>query len=69
MAGGETNLLRAEGLVSARRRRRRVEGPARPFRDNDVWCIDFKGWFRTRDGARCDPLTITDAYAGMFWPA
>ena len=61
------DLLRAEGLVSARRRRRRVEGPARPFRDvggpNDVWCIDFKGWFRTGDGARCDPLTITDAYS------
>src|SRR5262249_42117672 len=28
---------------------------------NDLWCIDFKGWFRTRDGARCDPLTLTDA--------
>jgi len=24
---------------------------------------DFKGWFRTRDGTRCDPLTITDAYS------
>jgi putative transposase len=24
-------------------------------------CIDFKGWFRTADGQRCDPLTITDA--------
>ena len=30
---------------------------------NDLWCIDFKGWFRTRDGRRCDPLTITDAYS------
>ena len=28
---------------------------------NDLWCIDFKGWFRTADGQRCDPLTITDA--------
>ena len=28
---------------------------------NDLWRIDFKGWFRTADGQRCDPLTITDA--------
>jgi hypothetical protein len=28
---------------------------------NDLWCIDFKGWFRTRDGTRVDPLTLTDA--------
>ncbi|WP_407654543.1 DDE-type integrase/transposase/recombinase [Bradyrhizobium prioriisuperbiae] len=28
---------------------------------NEEWSIDFKGWFRTRDGTRCDPLTITDA--------
>jgi transposase InsO family protein len=28
---------------------------------NDLWCIDFKGWLRTADGQRCDPLTITDA--------
>jgi transposase InsO family protein len=28
-----------------------------------VWCTDFKGHFRTGDGARCDPLTVTDAYS------
>ena len=28
---------------------------------DDLWCIDFKGWFRTGDGARCDPLTLSDA--------
>lgn len=31
---------------------RSAEGP------NDVWCIDFMGWFRTRDGERCNPLTV-----------
>ena len=25
-----------------------------------MWAADFKGWFRTRDGQRCDPLTISD---------
>ncbi len=29
---------------------------------NQVWRVDFKGWFRCGDGTRCDPLTITDAY-------
>ena len=38
---------------------------SRPFAPvrapNDLWCIDFKGWFRTGDGQRCDPLTLSDA--------
>jgi len=28
-----------------------------------VWCADFKGWFRTGDGRRCDPLTIAAAWS------
>ena len=28
---------------------------------NDVWCLDFKGWFRTTNGTRIDPLTVQDA--------
>jgi len=27
---------------------------------NDVWGVDFKGWFRTGDGQRCDPLSLSD---------
>lgn len=61
------DLLRVHGLTEPRRRRRRAKVVRRPFRTatapNDVWCIDFKGWFRTGDGQRCDPLTITDAYS------
>ena len=30
---------------------------------NDVWTIDFKGWWRTIDGQRCEPLTVRDAYS------
>jgi transposase InsO family protein len=39
-----------------------VERPAltRSEKPNEVWTIDFKGWFRTADGQRCDPLTIRD---------
>lgn len=58
-------LLRREGLVIARRKRRRVDPYTAPFaaarEPNRVWCGDFKGWRRTQDGERIDPLTITDA--------
>ena len=59
------DILKREGLVETRRRWRRplaqgeVKAPAR--KPNEEWAIDFKGWFRTRDGTRCDPLTISDA--------
>jgi putative transposase len=29
---------------------------------NDTWSVDFKGWFLTGDGQRCEPLTITDNF-------
>jgi transposase InsO family protein len=32
--------------------------PAR--RPNDVWTVDFKGWFRTGDGTRVEPLIVRD---------
>lgn len=28
---------------------------------NDVWTVDFKGWWKSRDGSRCEPLTVRDA--------
>jgi transposase InsO family protein len=60
-------LLAREGLVLKRRKRRRVEPYAAPFQSatepNRVWCTDFKGWFRTGDGERIDPLTISDAHS------
>jgi len=60
-------LLRRQGLSEPRKRRRRASPSANRLRSavmpNDVWCIDFKGWFRTGDGTRCDPLTVTDAFS------
>jgi transposase InsO family protein len=59
------DLLRRAGLVERRPRRRVALPVTAPFaavaEANDLWCIDFKGWFRTADGVRCDPLTMTDA--------
>ena len=60
-------LLKREGLALARKKRRRTPPYTQPFAaadgPNQVWCADFKGWFRTRDGERIDPLTITDAHS------
>src|SRR4030095_2994555 len=35
----------------------------RATRSNAVWTIDFKGYFHTRDGARCTPLTVRDLFS------
>jgi transposase InsO family protein len=60
-------LLDREGLTIRRRLRRRSPPSSLPFApcaaSNDVWCIDFKGWFRTGEGARCEPLTMSDAHS------
>ena len=57
-------LLDRHGLVARRRRRRRVAPSAVALNPcvaaNDVWGVDFKGWFRTGDGRRCDPLSLSD---------
>ena len=59
------DLLRREGLSQPRRRPRYLVPLTHPLAaaaaPNDVWTADFKGWFRTGDGTRCDPLTILDA--------
>jgi hypothetical protein len=28
-----------------------------------LWCADFKGWWKTLDGQRCEPLTVSDAWS------
>ena len=60
-------LFDREGLTVKRRLRRRSPPSGVPFAPcaaaNDVWCIDFKGWFVTGDGARCEPLTLSDAHS------
>jgi putative transposase len=30
---------------------------------NDLWTVDFKGWWRAEDGERCEPLTVRDAHS------
>jgi transposase InsO family protein len=60
-------VLKREGLVVARKKRWKTPPYSEPLKHADganrVWCADFKGWFRTRDGERIDPLTISDAHS------
>src|SRR5687767_3426585 len=55
-------ILKRQGLVTARRQRRVIAPSGRPLTamtaPNEVWTIDFKGQFRTRDGVWCYPLTV-----------
>ncbi len=60
-------LLKREGLVVGRKKRRKTAPYTEPLAHADgpnrVWCADFKGWFGTGNGERIDPLTISDAYS------
>lgn len=60
-------LLKREGLVKARRRRRwpasaTPTGLEEPQAPNDCWAVDFKGQFIV-DHAYCYPLTTTDMFS------
>lgn len=61
------DLLTREGMVTPRPRGRRklVAGAelVAPLQANDSWSADFKGWFRTGDGVRCEPLTVSDNFS------
>ena len=60
-------VLERAGLVTRRRKKPPLVG--RPLdapqvdceTPNDWWTVDFKGWWSSRDGARCEPLTVRDA--------
>ncbi|HYP25506.1 MAG TPA: DDE-type integrase/transposase/recombinase [Blastocatellia bacterium] len=60
-------MLARHGLVKKARKRRHLSHPGKPSSTisapNQVWCADFKGQFKTRDGIHCYPLTITDGFS------
>src|SRR5437868_636005 len=60
-----TRWLKSWGLASGRPRRRRgpelFRKPLRPARRcHEIWTVDFKGWYRTGNGQRVEPLTVRD---------
>lgn len=60
-------IFKYNGLVKKRRLRKRLAERTDPLgscnASNDIWCIDFKGWILTKDGAKIDPFTVMDAFS------
>jgi hypothetical protein len=61
--------LKEAGCIGQRKQRsirgRQLEAPKRASARccHAIWTLDFKGHFRTADGALCRPLTIRDLYS------
>ena len=56
------------GYTGVRRRRKVEKGiiiqhRIVPEKPNDVWTVDFKGWWYSRNRERINPLTIRDEYS------
>ena len=61
-------LLLRMGLVKPQRRRRvrdggRISQDVVAVEPNDVWTVDFKGWWYSSERERIQPLTVRDMYA------
>jgi putative transposase len=61
-------ILDKAGLVKRRRRRSqpesgRLNNAVQAQQANQVWTVDFKGWWYTGDRSRFEPLTVRDAYS------
>ena len=61
-------ILKKSGFVVERKRRRkckseRIQNRIKPEKPNDIWTVDFKGWWYTPEKERCEPLTVRDEYS------
>lgn len=62
-------VLSRSGLTEPRRRRRlqfpggRLNDGRRAQGPNDIWTVDFKGWWYDPQGRRCEPLTVRDEHS------
>jgi hypothetical protein len=60
-------ILSRAGLTSPTKKKRRTTPYSEPSSEvtapNQLWCMDFKGYFMTGNGTQCDPFTITHAHS------
>src|ERR1041384_718037 len=64
-------VLERTGLTVPRRRQRSVEtgrlsSGVKAEKPNDIWTVDFKGWWRDQEGLRVEPLTVRDEHSRMI---
>lgn len=61
--------LQRQSLTRPRKRRRDLAPPLQPVRQarraNDRWSMDWKGWVRSGDRGKIEPLTVRDEASGM----
>jgi len=66
-------VLKRVGLVRPRKKRRpasgRLTGQVKVEAPNDLWTVDFKGWWMATDHKRVEPLTIRDAFSRFILAA
>lgn len=61
-------ILEKSGYTT--RRKRRQQAPIERLNErhealapNDIWTVDFKGWWYAKDRSKCEPLTIRDEFS------
>ena len=64
-------VLERAGLTQPRRLRRssesgRLSNGVKAQQPNEVWTVDFKGWWKDPQGLRVEPLTVRDEYSRML---
>lgn len=65
-------VLEAAGLTVPRKRRRhnnesgRMSWGRKAEAANDIWSVDFKGWWKDSKGLRVEPLTVRDEHSRMI---
>ena len=64
-------VLERAGLTVPRRVHRaqeagRLARGLKAQQPNDVWTVDFKGWWKDRTGLRVEPLTVRDEHSRML---
>lgn len=64
-------VLERAGLTKPRRTRRagdngRLSSGRKAEASNDVWTVDFKGWWIGAEGQRVEPLTVRDEHSRML---
>jgi len=66
--GSVENLFVRAGYTGVRRRRNLrsggiIQNRVIPKKPNEVWTVDFKGWWYTKNKERVNPLTVRDEYS------